>query len=218
MDPPAGLVTPWLVILGAERFIPEPSEDTRELYVAPFPFVSCLKRQVGHLLVITNVRRDIFVDQAQVTRVDVVGGMLQCRCHLESVPVPEGPAELGSTKEHHSSRAPIIDHVGEQVAVHEETVGLASQEGSPARIHVTHAHGCLARIRADTVEIELELRFVRLFEERARSRPSEARLANAEDRLAIGSEFTPRGRYSRWPKRCLPVGIDPVEILDRVEL
>src|SRR6185503_8310970 len=64
----------------------------------------------------------------------------------------------------------------------------------------------------------LELRFIGFAGDRPGRLRAQTRLADAEVRLAIASELAFGRRNPRRPQGRFPIGIDPVEILDRVSL
>src|SRR5207302_1562413 len=52
----------------------------------------------------------------------------------------------------------------------------------------------------------------------SRSLSAEAGLTDAENRLAVAAKLAVGRCDSRGSKRCVPVGVDALEILDRIEL
>src|SRR5262245_59249198 len=144
--------------------------------------------------------------------------MLERGCECPAVLAEKSDADLRGADEYHARRSPIVDDVGEQVTIHEQTIGLACEYRPPAPIGMAQPKRRLPRIHADAVEIELELRLVVLAAQLTAGCRTQARLANADDRLTVAAELAFGRRYLRWPQGGIPARIDPVEILHDVDL
>lgn len=95
---------------------------------------------------------------------------------------------------------------------------MAGKDGPPFSIDVANPERRLAGIDPCPIQVELEFGFVGLARDDAGSLGSEARLAHTEDGLPVAAELPFDGGNTGRPKRCIPIGIDPLEILYGIDL
>src|SRR5262249_9769256 len=129
-----------------------------------------------------------------------------------------GHAKLRVADEDHARGPPVVDDIGEEVAVHEQRVGLTDKERAPLAIDMPDPHRGLASIDAHAKEVELELRFPGLPGDLTLGKRAKAGWADMEDGLSVAAELA-LGRWNaRWPQRGVPIRVYPIEVLDHVDL
>src|SRR5213595_2602910 len=94
IETPSGLVPFRFVTLGPARLEADPAQKSGEADVAPLAAVPYRRGQVRDFFIRLDIVRDILVEQADATRIDVVAGMLERDRRRESLPVVERPADL----------------------------------------------------------------------------------------------------------------------------
>ena len=132
----------------------------------------------------------------------------------------KNPAQLHVAEEHHAGRAPILDRVGEDVAVHEQAVGLACEHRAPLAIKVAEADGGLAGIDADAEEVELELERQRpeILADRQVPLHAEPALLDGDAGLSVIAESSRFRRDLRRTERVVPRRIHSAGVVARVGL
>jgi hypothetical protein len=157
--------------------------------MAPVAAVADRGREVRQLLIGLDIGGDIFVDQADIARVDIVAGMLErdaasSRCGSGR---SSGSAALRTNTM--PGRPPIIEHVGEDVAVHEQGVGLAGEERAPTWRTCGESGTWSGRRRRRCRTGRTRTWPHRACRRGCRRLGPEPGLANAEDRLAVAAEL-----------------------------
>src|SRR5205085_12373813 len=197
IETPPHLAAGRLIVDGAARFVADLAQDAGQPDVAPVAAIADRRGQIWQLFIGLDVRRDVFVEQTDVPRVDVVARMLERDRRGPRTVIEESPADLRVAQPDHPGRAPIFDRVGPDVAIHEQGVGLAGQERAPARVDMPYMEGRLAFVRAGAEQVELELGLIGLAGKRSAGLGSQPALPNAEDRLPVASELA----VGRWNSR-----------------
>ena len=196
----------------------ELTEDAGQLHVAPVADPAHLARDVRPLLGVGQAGREVGVDLPDLACVDVVARLLDRHSGVKVRPVRDYVAELRRTHEHHPGRSPVVDRVGEQVAVHEEGVGLAAEDRTPTPVGVAQAEGRLSGVDAGAEEVELELGLIGPIAGHPAGLGAEAGLFDRDGALAIRAEGAVLGGDFRGPESVIPRGIDAVEVVDVVDL
>ena len=186
--------------------------------MAPVSPILHLGGEIGQLFIGADIAGQLGIDQADRAGIDVVARIFERdRGHPPFI-VDESVADLRRAHGHHPGRAPIIEDIGEETAIHEQAVRLPGQHRAPSAIGMTKPEGRLARVDAGPIQVELEFRLVRFPGNLAVGLHTQPRLTHAEDGLAVAAELPFGGRDLRRAQRRVPIGIDAVEILNHVEL
>jgi hypothetical protein len=189
-------------------------DDARQLDVSPLLAVVVFGGEIR----VREPRLHILqLDAARIHALIGTGSRPLERDRHARVALDGHPPHLNVAKEHHPGRPPVLERVGKDVDVHERTPRLTGAEVPQLSIGVSEPERRLSGIHARAEQLELE-RGLEVTEWR-RSGPfdAEPRLADAEERVAIGRELVLERRQLRGPDYVIPVGLDLVEVVAGIE-
>ena len=122
-------------------------------------------------------------------------------------------AQLHVPEERHAVRAPIFQRVGEHVDIHERAPVLAGAPLAELAVRVPQPDRGLAGIHTDAEHFPFELREQVAHLGRRRALDAEARLAGAEERVAVlAPAVLDRGEL-RGALHVEPLGVDPLVVV-----
>src|SRR5262249_54524549 len=102
-----------------------------------------------------------FLNQAYVAGVDIVAGLLDRNGEPILVLLVGSPAQLRIAQEYHAVRSPVVDDVGEDVEVHEQTCRLPGEYLIPFAVRIAQTDGRLPGIDTHAEHVELKAKLDR---------------------------------------------------------
>ena len=133
IEAPAHFRALGLVAGSADGFVADGAEDAGDLHVAPIVVIAVVSREVRRFFVGLESEAEDWLKRADKAGIDIVAGLFDR--HRKSARARlEGVADLRVANEHHAGRSPVVDRVGEDVAVHEGGVGLSAEDRSPLAV------------------------------------------------------------------------------------
>ena len=100
----------------ADRFVADLAEEAGELHMPPFAVVADHGGEIRQRFVTLDVRREVFVDQADIAGIDVVVGIFERDRRVPAVSFEEGESQLRVPDEDHPRRPPVVVTFGKRSA------------------------------------------------------------------------------------------------------